>query len=161
MSPATTCDLEKGALMVLMWQLMPFPPTQMALIGHGTAQGQLLGVTLQEKGRVERRTEHLWHFFVFLCFCTQKYLSAVYLFFIFPSIPAHYIIVNLPKVQTTTHSQSRANTASLQWSSACLLDGTGEGYVEKKGEGEIDDNMERGLGEGREVVLRGEEGEMI
>lgn len=152
MSPATTCDLEKGALTVLMWQLMPFPPTQMALIGHGTAQGQLLGVTLQDKGRGERRGEHLWHLF-FLCFCC--------LFFIFPSIPAHYIIVNLPKVQTTTCSQSRANTASLQWSSACLLDGTGEGYVEKKGEGEIDDNMERGLGEGREVVLRGEEGEMI
>lgn len=83
------------------------------------------------EGRGEQNIYGVFFLF-FLCFCTQKYLSAVCLFFIFPSIPAHYIIVNLPKVQTTTRSQSRANTASLQWSSAFLLDGTGEGYVEKK-----------------------------
>lgn len=51
MSPGTTCDLGKGKVSVLMWQLMPFPPLQMVLIGHGTAQGQLLGVTVTERQR--------------------------------------------------------------------------------------------------------------
>lgn len=49
MSLATTCDLGKGKLSVLIWQPMSFPPPQM---GHGTARGQLLGVTATErKGR--------------------------------------------------------------------------------------------------------------
>lgn len=51
MSLATTCDLGKGKFSVLMWQLMPFLPLQMALIVHGMAQGQLLGVTVRERER--------------------------------------------------------------------------------------------------------------
>lgn len=45
MSPGDTCDLGKGKVSVLMWQLRRLPPIQMVLIGRGTAQGQLLGVT--------------------------------------------------------------------------------------------------------------------
>lgn len=66
-SLATTCDLEKGALRMLMWQLMPFPPTQMALIGYGTAQGQLLGVTVTKQGREVERRDNLMFSLLFLC----------------------------------------------------------------------------------------------
>lgn len=54
-SPGTTCDLRKGKVGVLMWQLMPFPPLQMASIGHSTTQGQLLGVTATARERGKDR----------------------------------------------------------------------------------------------------------
>ena len=57
MFPVTTCDLGKGKFSVVMWQLMPFPPPQMALIGHGLAQGQLLGVTASGDRERERERE--------------------------------------------------------------------------------------------------------
>lgn len=62
MSPSATCDLGKGKVSVLMRQLMHFPPLQMALIGHGMAHGQMLGVTATSG---EAREDWRW----FLCYC--------------------------------------------------------------------------------------------
>lgn len=68
MSPGTTCDLGKGKVSVLMWQLMPFPLLQMVSIGHGAAQGQLLGVTAVRG--VEKAKEHLRCYLLYVCVCT-------------------------------------------------------------------------------------------
>lgn len=103
MSPATTCDLGKGKFSVLMWQLMPFPPPQMALIGHGMAQGQLLGVTVTHTHR-EREVKLL---------CANKCKLSPYLFF-FSYLGALCATVRLHIVQRATCSQSGAQAASKQ-----------------------------------------------
>lgn len=74
MSLGTTCDLGKGKVTVLMWQLMPFPPLQMVLIGNSTAQGQLLGVTAKEREsergeRMERRRSQKVLGGIHVCVC--------------------------------------------------------------------------------------------
>lgn len=76
-SPGTTCDLRKGKVGVLMWQLMPFPPLQMASIGHRDS----CWVSRQQRGRggktegvegVRRQERVFWDEYMFVrALCAQ------------------------------------------------------------------------------------------
>lgn len=139
---ATTCDLEKGALRMLMWQLMPFPPTQMALIGYGTAQGQLLGVTVTKQGREVERREHLMCFLLFLhvSALTNTCLLASFIFL------SRCSACHCEATQRTKgNMQSVRSKSSFKAMSglACMQHHIGRGDVKSrgKGKGERGDNL--------------------
>lgn len=125
-----------------MWQLMPFPPTQMALIGYGTAQGQLLGVTVTKQGREVERREHLMCFLLFLhaSALTNTCLLASFIFL------SRCMARHCEATQSTKgNMQSVGSKSSFKALSglACMQHHIGRGDVKSggKGKGERGDNL--------------------